>query len=41
MQALLKAGADKNVKDPDGKTALEHAQTLKHAALAGLLASRR
>ena len=37
VEALLNAGADKAVKDEDGYTALDHAQSQNHPAIVKLL----
>ena len=37
VEALLNAGADKALKDEDGKTALEEAQKEGHTAIVKLL----
>jgi ankyrin repeat protein len=40
LNALLAAKADTQVKDRDGKTALQHAQTLKHREIEKVLAGK-
>ena len=40
VESLLAAGADRNVKDKNGRTALELARAYQHTAIANVLAGK-